>query len=142
MLAAPAFLTSRIRWGTQRPFRPLQASSLHDGRVMHQPVVRGGASSIMQKTLGIGLCVTLAACGANHRPQVQTAPAPSALAAATPTQTAPAPKVLVDPVAALISVSQKHFETGEREVKAGHLDSARREFDAAVEILLTSPYGA
>src|SRR5437868_12902358 len=85
--------------------------------ILHQPVVRGGASSIMQKTLGIGLCVALAACGANHRPQVQTAPAPSALAAATPTQTAPAPKVLVDPVAALISVSQKHFETGEREVK-------------------------
>ena len=32
--------------------------------------------------------------------------------------------------------------TGERELKAGHLDSARAAFDQAVEVLLESPYGA
>jgi membrane-bound lytic murein transglycosylase D len=49
---------------------------------------------------------------------------------------------MVDSVAALIATSQKHFETGERELKSGHLDRARQEFDQAVEVLLDSPYGA
>ena len=47
-----------------------------------------------------------------------------------------------DPVATLIATSQKHFETGERELKLGHLDRARIEFDRAVDVLLESPYGA
>jgi membrane-bound lytic murein transglycosylase D len=48
----------------------------------------------------------------------------------------------VDPVSALIATSQKHFETGERELKVGHLDRARAAFDLAVDVLLESPYGA
>src|SRR6185312_6594549 len=47
-----------------------------------------------------------------------------------------------DPIAALIATSQKHFETGEAELKAGHLDKAREAFDRSVEVLLESPYGA
>ena len=35
----------------------------------------------------------------------------------------------------LIGVSQKHFEDGERELKLGHLDRARIEFDRAVDVL-------
>jgi membrane-bound lytic murein transglycosylase D len=42
----------------------------------------------------------------------------------------------------VIATSQKHFETGERELAAGHLEKARQEFDRAVEVLLESPYGA
>jgi membrane-bound lytic murein transglycosylase D len=49
---------------------------------------------------------------------------------------------VVDPIAALIATSQKHFETGEAELKAGHLDKAREAFDRSVEVLLESPYGA
>jgi membrane-bound lytic murein transglycosylase D len=94
----------------------------------------------MRRTLGAGLCLAVAACGANPRPQVQTA-APAPVVAVAP-QPPPPPKVLVDPVAALISNSQNHFETGERELKAGHLQQARHEFDSAVEVLLSSPYGA
>jgi membrane-bound lytic murein transglycosylase D len=45
-------------------------------------------------------------------------------------------------VAALIATSQKHFDAGEREFKLGHLESARKEFDRAVDVLLESPYGA
>ena len=45
-------------------------------------------------------------------------------------------------MAALITTSQKHFEAGERELKLGHLDRARVEFDRAVDVLLESPYGA
>jgi membrane-bound lytic murein transglycosylase D len=82
----------------------------------------------------------VAACGANPKPQAPAAPPPAPVVAVTPP---PAPlKVFVDPVASLIATSQQHFETGERELKAGHLDKARQEFDQAVQVLLESPYGA
>ena len=46
------------------------------------------------------------------------------------------------PIAALIQTSQDHFAAGERELKLGHLERARAEFDRAVDVLLESPYGA
>jgi membrane-bound lytic murein transglycosylase D len=88
-----------------------------------------------------GLCVTVAGCGGNPKPKAATtrpAPSTAAPAAQTPVRSAPT----VDPIAALIENSQRHFETGERELKAGHLEKARVEFDRAVEVLLESPYGA
>jgi membrane-bound lytic murein transglycosylase D len=45
-------------------------------------------------------------------------------------------------VTTLIAKSQTHFEAGERELKMGHLDRAKVEFDRAVDVLLESPYGA
>ena len=42
----------------------------------------------------------------------------------------------------LIETSQQHFLAGERELKVGHLERARAEFDRAVDVLLESPYGA
>jgi membrane-bound lytic murein transglycosylase D len=62
---------------------------------------------------------------------------------------APAPKVAtpeptiqpVDSVLELITVSTGHFETGERELKLGHLGSAREAFNRALEVLLESPFG-
>ena len=95
---------------------------------------------MMRRTLAVGLCAVVAACGANPKPQAPAAPPPAPVVAVTP-QPAP-PKVFVDPVASLIATSQQHFETGERELKAGHLDKARQEFDQAVQVLLESPYGA
>jgi membrane-bound lytic murein transglycosylase D len=77
------------------------------------------------------------ACGSN--PRIQKNPAPDqTAAAAAPAQATPA----VDPVATLIAASQEHFEAGERELKLGHLERARVEFDRAVDVLLESPYGA
>src|SRR4051812_34056623 len=82
--------------------------------------------------------LTAAACGSN--PKIQKAPAgPAQGTAVAPAQAAPAP---VDPVAALIATSQDYFNAGERELKLGHLERARVEFDRAVDVLLDSPYGA
>jgi membrane-bound lytic murein transglycosylase D len=111
---------------------------------MHLPVVREGAPSMMRTWLsaaaiaGLGLT---AACGGNPKPQTKAAaPAPQAAAAPVPAPVkAPAP---ADPVTTLIATSQRHFDDGERELKAGHLDRARLEFDQAIEGLLESPYGA
>jgi membrane-bound lytic murein transglycosylase D len=86
----------------------------------------------------IGLAVS-AACGSNN-PKAQTPKAPAVAAApVVPPAAAPVP---LDPITALINASQQHFESGERELKVGHLDSARSEFDKALDVLLESPYGA
>ncbi len=97
---------------------------------------------MMRRTLAAGFCLALAACGGNPKPQVPaTPPAPAKVVAAAPQPPAPA-RPVPDPVASLIASSQNHFEAGETELKAGHLDKARQEFDRSVQVLLESPYGA
>jgi membrane-bound lytic murein transglycosylase D len=54
----------------------------------------------------------------------------------------PAPEPQPDPVQELIAVSEKHFQSGEQELRNGHLDAARAAFDRAVDVLLESPGGA
>ena len=82
--------------------------------------------------------LTLSACGSN--PKIQKGPAGPLPSSAPPA--APATPAPVDPVLTLIATAQEHFSTGERELKLGHLDRARVEFDRAVDVLLESPYGA
>jgi len=84
------------------------------------------------------LLVGAAACSGNSKPQVQPAPSVPAAVQAPSVVEPPAP----DPIATLIESSSTHFEAGEREFKVGHLESARAEFDEAVDVLLKSPYGA
>lgn len=86
----------------------------------------------------IGLAITTAACGSNPKPEVAV-PAVAPRTAAQASAASPAP---TDPIASLIATSRKHFEAGERELKMGHLERARTEFDRAVDVLLESPYGA
>jgi len=96
---------------------------------------------MMRKTFGVGLCVLAAACGANPQPRVAVTPPPAPVVNAAPQPPAP-PKPIVDPIETLIGTSQRHFQAGEKELTAGHLDKAREEFDRAVGVLLESPYGA
>jgi membrane-bound lytic murein transglycosylase D len=85
--------------------------------------------------------IAVGACSGKPRPQV-VADIPVA-APTQVTQEPPAPpQPPADPIVTLIGVSQKHFDDGERELKIGHLDKARVEFDRAVDVLLESPYGA
>jgi membrane-bound lytic murein transglycosylase D len=88
---------------------------------------------------GLVLVATLTtACGGNPKPQTPTPPA-----AAVPAPPPQAPKSQPpDPITVLIESSQQHFLAGERELRLGHLQRARTEFDRAIEILLESPYGA
>ena len=85
----------------------------------------------------VGIFTASAACGSKPRPQV-TVPQPVAPSAPVPQP----PPPIADPILTLIGVSQKHFDDGERELKLGHLDRARLQFDRAVDVLLESPYGA
>ena len=63
------------------------------------------------------------------QPVVEPAPAP---------QPAPAP----DPVDLLIAAADRRFAEGQRELSLGHLERAKAEFDAALDVLLESPGGA
>ena len=83
----------------------------------------------------LGFSIVATACGSNPKPQ---APAALPKAATAPAPTTPPP----DPIATLIAVSQAHFDAGQRELKMGHVDRARVEFDRAVDVLLESQYGA
>jgi membrane-bound lytic murein transglycosylase D len=83
--------------------------------------------------------VTAVGCGGNPKPT-----AAKAAPAAQPAQTAvatPPPAAAIDPIAALMATSNRHYEAGERELSQGHLDKARIEFDRAIDVLLESPYG-
>src|SRR5215218_1449664 len=73
--------------------------------------------------------------GAKTVQVVPQAPAPVAV----PT---PVPEPTPDPVAILIAVSDKHFEAGRKELAVGHLESAKTEFNRALDALLESPGGA
>jgi membrane-bound lytic murein transglycosylase D len=66
------------------------------------------------------------------------------LTASAPVLTAapPSPQLATDPVVDLIGLSNSHFEAGQSELQLGHLDSARAEFNKAVDVLLESPWGA
>ena len=87
----------------------------------------------------IGLTLVTTACGSNPRPQTPQQP-PQAKAQTPPIQAAPVPAP--DPIATLLKTAREHFEAGERELRVGHLEGARAEFDRALDVLLESPYGA
>lgn len=105
--------------------------------------MRGKVLSPAAWTAAALVCAVSGGCASNPRPQ--SAPmAPAAVPAATPAPQTPAPVVqpAPDPIADLIATSQRHFDNGERALKAGHLEQARVEFDASISVLLESPYGA
>ena len=87
----------------------------------------------------VGISTTVG-CAGNPKPQKP--PVRSAVVQRPVQPAAPAPPAPADPVAILIATSKAHFEAGERELKLGHLEQARTEFDRAVDVLLESPYGA
>jgi membrane-bound lytic murein transglycosylase D len=99
----------------------------------------------------LGLTVALAALGGCAARPVASTPLPAsppAPASPAPTEVspgekpAPGPRPEPDPIGALIARSQGHFDAGQRELAIGHLERARREFDAAIEVLVQSEYGA
>jgi membrane-bound lytic murein transglycosylase D len=83
-----------------------------------------------------------AACSARGPMTALSARAVVAAEAPAPAPAAPVPQAQADPVAELIAASNRHFETGSRELDEGHLDTAKAEFNRSLEVLLESPYGA
>jgi len=87
--------------------------------------------------LAAGLFV--ASCAARV-PAPSKVPAPAqTVVVSTPPVAASAP--VLEPALELIDLSTRHFEAGQRELELGHLDAAKTEFNAALEVLLESPFG-
>ena len=78
----------------------------------------------------VALCVTLLTAEPAQAAQQPNSPP------------APAPVQANDPVSELIALSTSHFEAGQRELREGHLDMAKAEFNKSLEVLLESRYGA
>ncbi len=96
-------------------------------------------SSWPPSTAAIALIVATVGCGSRistHPPELSPVPTAKAIVSEAPSPSES------DPVESLIATSQRHFTNGQRELERGHLDRAREEFDKAIDVLLTSPYGA
>lgn len=99
-----------------------------------------------RRPTGWGLLITVCFAGAACR---SAAPAKTGLS--IPSRPAVSPRLqppvaglavpVPDPVVQLIATSEEHFGAGERELREGHLEGARREFNQAVAVLLESPLG-
>jgi membrane-bound lytic murein transglycosylase D len=74
-------------------------------------------------------------------PQAAMAPTVQPQAAAPVPQPPPAvvKPVPVDPVPALVDASERAYQQGQAEYKAGHLESAKAAFDKAVTVLMEAP---
>ena len=97
-------------------------------------------TSLLRTLAALSIGAVVAGCGPSLQSQPpQTVPAPAVRPAAPPALQPSAPAE--DPVATLIASSQRHFDSGQQELQLGHLERAKLEFNAALEVLLESPYG-
>ena len=86
----------------------------------------------------LGIAGIVAGCGgAKTKPAV----APKSPSQSQPAVQQKAARRAADPIADLIALSERHYAAGERQLKLGHLEQARAEFDRAVDVLLESPHG-
>jgi membrane-bound lytic murein transglycosylase D len=91
------------------------------------------------------LALLLSACAARVPATAvqQSVPTPEVAATpAVPAAPAPQPQPARDPIADLVAQSNAHAERAQRALADGHLETARAEFNAALEVLMLSPYGA
>jgi membrane-bound lytic murein transglycosylase D len=96
------------------------------------------AFSRLSPTVALTVVLLTPGCGSTFRER--PAFPGSVPQAETWTLGSPAPQQ--DPVDALISVSEKHFATGEAELGLGHLERAKTAFNRSIDVLLEAPQGA
>jgi membrane-bound lytic murein transglycosylase D len=85
------------------------------------------------RRLGVVVCLLVLAWATPAVAQQSPAPATS------PSTPAPA---AADDVSELLALSTAHFEAGQRELREGHLEMAKAEFNRSLEVLLESRFGA
>ena len=88
------------------------------------------------------LCLAILSGGCAARSQVVPSTAQPAAIGPVLVSAPSSPQLVTDPIADLIALSNGHFEAGQAELQRGHLESARLEFNKALDVLLQSPYGA
>ena len=93
----------------------------------------------------VALLPFIAACGPSVKSQTTVSPAAAVRSTAPDLSPAPEQKQptapIEDPVLTLIAASDRHFKAAQAELEQGHVDSAKQEFNRAIDLLLESPYG-
>lgn len=115
-----------------------------DDRGQPEPVIRDVPMTRRQGLLCVWMaCLPMVAlaCAGSLSSKSPVAP-PQGPAPAAFETTPPQVAVPTDPIQDLIAASQAHFELGKAELEMGHLVKAKAEFNAAMDVLLESPYGA
>jgi len=99
------------------------------------------AMPTLRRGLSCGVCLValfaVGCAGKKPAPVAQPVPPSSAIVVAPQDLT-----LKSDPVADVIALSDQHFETGRKELDAGHLETAKTEFNRSLEVLLEWPGGA
>jgi membrane-bound lytic murein transglycosylase D len=100
-------------------------------------------ASQWQRLLPLALIPLVAACGSSGRPRALVVTPTPAVPMHKAASVAPTPVAYIveDPVLTLISLSDRHFKSGEKELEQGHVEAAKHEFNRAIDVLLESPYG-
>src|SRR5262245_1618333 len=111
-----------------------RAPGLQFGFAQVRNSLRGAPSMTTRTSWPVAAVVVflVTACSSNPKPKAQAVPAQAPAKPAAPPVVVPPPP---DPIATLIASSQRHFEAGERELRVGHLEGAKTEFDRAVDVL-------
>ncbi len=100
----------------------------------------------------MSMALLFTSCNTSAEKKAKSAPVPQAQAptlvaqaqpkpkpAAAPVQVAPPSAPQPDPVDKLIEQAEKEFQQGQQDYSAGHLESAKQNFDDAVNTLLEGP---
>jgi peptidoglycan lytic transglycosylase D len=114
--------------------KPIEPGDVLPSRVESSLCQPGGSLGSMRGRSGGVLLVFAAVSSACAHGKASLAPQPPALAVAF----AP-PENATDP---LIARADAHLDAGLAELRQGHLNGGRQEFDRAVEVYLTAPGGA
>src|SRR5246500_4305085 len=91
------------------------------------------SAALVQAALRLALCCGPAAAGAPRPSPQKKAQAPPPIKSAQPTQAPPTPREQQ-----VISAAQNDYESGMRNYHAGDLAAAKRDFDNAVDTMLSS----
>jgi len=93
-------------------------------------------------TNAVQFCTPVALAAALSAILLTASPPPAAAQQPNSAPVSSSPAQPNDPVSELIALSTSHFEAGQRQMREGHLDMAKAEFNLSLEVLLESRYGA
>jgi len=132
-----------VKNGAEFPRKTRQLLSLLDLLLTTTPPDARLTAVLRRHLLPAALLFLAAVSGgcAAHSPVVASTSRPAAIGPVL-VSTPASPQLATDPIADLIAVSNSHFDAGQAELQRGHLESARAEFNKALDVLLESAYGA
>ena len=111
--------------------------------VEYDPMLRP-RTSVAGVLFALALLMSAAATQAQAAAPQATSVAGVAASTTVPAASAPQaqPQPVRDPIADLVAQSNTYVERAQRALADGHLDTARAEFNRALELLMASPFGA